>query len=58
MDQIVIDVKNNDKIGDDVIIFGDGKNCKQTVYDLAYKAKMIVYEIVSHVGNRVNLEYI
>ena len=58
MDQIVIEVKNNDKIGDDVIIFGDGKNCKQTVYDLAYKAKMIVYEIVSHVGNRVNLEYI
>lgn len=57
MDQIVIEVKNNDKIGDNIIIFGNGKNCSQTIYDLAYESKMIVYEIVVHVGNRVNLEY-
>ena len=58
MDQIVIEVKNKDKLGDNVIIFGNGKNCKQTVYELAYESDTIVHEILSHIGNRVNLEYI
>lgn len=58
MDQIVIEVKKNDKIGDTVVFFGNGKNCRQTIYDLAYESNMIVYEIVTHVGNRVNLKYI
>jgi alanine racemase len=58
MDQIVIEVKNGDKLGDKVVIFGDGYNCSQTIYDLAYESNMIVYEILTHIGNRVNIEYI
>jgi alanine racemase len=58
MDQIVIELKNGDKLGDKVIIFGNGINCNQTIYDLAYESNMVVYEILPHVGNRVNLEYI
>jgi alanine racemase len=58
MDQIVIEVKDEDKLHDNVIIFGNGKNCVQTVYDLAHEANMTVHEIVVHIGNRVNLEYI
>lgn len=57
MDQIVIEVKDNDKLDDEVIIFGNGKNCIQTVYDLAHIANTIVNEITVHLGNRVNLEY-
>jgi len=57
MDQIVIEIKEGDKLSDEVFIFGNGKDCIQTAYDLANEANMVVYEIVVHVGNRVNLNY-
>lgn len=57
MDQIIIESNDNDKIDDDVFIFGNGKNCKQTLYDLANLANTITYEIITHVGNRVNRNY-
>jgi alanine racemase len=57
MDQIVIEIKEGDKLSDEVFIFGNGKDCLQTAYDLANEANMVVYEIVVHVGNRVNLKY-
>lgn len=57
MDQIVIETKKQDKINDDVFIFGNGKNCKQTIYDLANISNTITYDIVTHIGNRVNRMY-
>jgi alanine racemase len=57
MDQIVIEIKEGDKLSDEVFIFGNGKDCIQTAYDLANEANMLVNEIVVHVGNRVNLKY-
>jgi alanine racemase len=57
MDQIVIEIKEGDKLSDEVFIFGNGKDCIQTAYDLANEANMLVHEIVVHVGNRVNLKY-
>jgi len=57
MDQIVIETKKQDKINDDVFIFGNGKNCKQTIYDLANISNTITYDIVTHIGNRVNRIY-
>jgi alanine racemase len=58
MDQIVIETKKQDKINDDVFIFGNGKNCKQTIYDLANISNTITYDIVTHIGNRVNRIYV
>ena len=57
MDQIIIETNKKDKINDDVIIFGNGKNCKQTIYDLANISNTITYDIVTHIGNRVNRIY-
>jgi alanine racemase len=57
MDQIIIESNENDKIDDDVFIFGNGKNCKQTLYDLANLANTITYEIITHIGDRVNRIY-
>ena len=57
MDQIIIASKDSDNISDDVFIFGDGKNCKQTVFDIANIANTITYEFLTHVGNRVNRIY-
>ena len=57
MDQIVIETKKQDKINDDVFIFGNGKNCRQTIYELANISNTITYDIVTHIGNRVNRIY-
>ena len=57
MDQIVIEAKKTDKINDDVFIFGNGNNCKQTMYDLANISNTITYDIATHIGNRVNRIY-
>jgi alanine racemase len=58
MDQIIIESKKGDKINDDVYIFGNGKNCKQTVLDLAEESDTIPHEILTHIGNRVSRIYI
>jgi alanine racemase len=58
MDQIIIKSKKGDKINDDVYIFGNGKNCKQTVLDLAEESETIPHEILTHIGNRVTRIYI
>jgi len=57
MDQIVIEAKKTDKNNDDVFIFGNGNNCKQTIYDLANISNTITYDIATHIGNRVNRIY-
>lgn len=58
MDQIVVESKKEDKINDDVYIFGNGKNCPQTIYDVAKLAKTIPLEILCHTGYRINRNYI
>jgi len=57
MDQIVVEAKEKDKINDTVHIFGNGKNCPQTVYDVAKLADMGPYEVMCHTGYRVNRIY-
>jgi len=54
MDQIVVEARENDKINDIVYIFGDGKNCSQTIYDLAKISNTIPLEILCHTGYRIN----
>jgi alanine racemase len=58
MDQIIVEATENDKINDDVIIFGNGSNCPQTVFDLAKLSNTIPEEILSHTGYRINRTYI
>ena len=58
MDQIIVESRDNDKVNDDVYIFGNGKNCPQTVYDIAKLAKTIPLEILCHVGYRINRKYV
>jgi alanine racemase len=58
MDQIIVESKDNDKVNDQVFIFGNGKNCCQTVYDLSKLAKTIPTEILCHTGYRINRTFI
>jgi alanine racemase len=58
MDQIVVESRDGDKVNDIVYIFGNGKNCPQTIYDLAKLAKTIPIEILCHTGYRINRTYI
>ncbi len=55
MDQCMIDVTsvNNIDIGDEVIIFGDGKNSLITADTLADFLGTISYEILCHISHRV-----
>jgi alanine racemase len=58
MDQIVIEADINDKINDEVYIFGNGVNCRQTIYDISKLSNSSPLEILSHIGYRVNRIYI
>jgi len=58
MDQIIIEANERDKINDDVIIFGNGKNCTQTIFDVAKAGDAFPIEILCHTGYRINREYI
>jgi alanine racemase len=58
MDQIVVEAKKNDKINDDVFIFGNGHNCPQTIFDIAKAGNAFPIEILCHAGYRVNRVYI
>lgn len=57
MDQIIVEANKIDKINDDAIIFGNGTNCPQTIYNVAHLAKTIPLEIVCHTGYRINRVY-
>jgi alanine racemase len=58
MDQIIVEAKENDKINDDVIIFGNGSNCPQTIFDVAKAGDAFPIEILCHTGYRINRTYI
>ncbi len=58
MDQIIVEAKERDKINDDVIIFGNGKNCVQTIFDVAKVGNAFPIEILCHTGYRINRTYI
>lgn len=58
MDQIIIEAKETDKVNDDVIIFGNGKNCPQTIFTVAKAGDAFPIEILCHTGYRINREYI
>jgi alanine racemase len=58
MDQIIVEAKKTDKINDNnVIIFGNGKNCPQTIDDIAKITNSIPREILCRVGYRINRVY-
>jgi len=58
MDQIIVEAKKTDKINDNnVIIFGNDKNCPQTIYDIAKITNSIPREILCRVGYRINRIY-
>lgn len=57
MDQIVVEAKEKDKLNDRVYIFGNGKNCPQTIYDVAKCGNSTPYEVICRTGYRVNRTY-
>ena len=57
MDQIVVESNDTDKVNDDAYIFGNGKNCPQTIYHVAKLANTDTLEILCHAGYRVNRVY-
>ena len=59
MDQIVIEAKKGDKMGDKVNLFGDkprGNN--QSLHDFAREGSTIPFNIITHMGERVNIKYV
>ena len=58
MDQIVIQAKKGDKIGDEVRFFGDKKKGFTSAIDFAKPSGTTPFNIITHVGNRVNRVYI
>ena len=58
MDQIIVESNDKDKVNDEVYIFGNGKDCPQTIYDVAKLSKTIPLEILCHTGYRINRTYV
>lgn len=58
MDQIVVEANEHDKINDEVIIYGNGENCPQTILTLSKISDEYASEILCHMGYRVNRIYI
>ena len=58
MDQIIVQAKKDDKVSDDCIIFGNGYNCKQTIFDVAKAGDASPVEILCHTGYRINRTYV
>lgn len=56
MDQISVEARDHDSANDEVIIFGNGSNCPQTIFDVA--GKMLPIEILCHLGYRINRTYL
>jgi alanine racemase len=60
MDQIVIEAKRVDKVGDVVLLFGaPNRGAKQTAYDVANMSDTIVDELVIRTNStsRVDRQY-
>ena len=59
MDQIVIESHENDRVSDEVIVYGNPqKGIKQTVYDIANASNTITDEVLCRNNYRVALKYI
>ena len=58
MDQIVIQAKKRDKMGDEVRFFGDKKKGFTSVVDFAKPSGTTPHNIITHIGNRVKHEYV
>ena len=59
MDQIVIEAKKGDKLDDTVHFFGDKKyGNNQTLFEFAKQASASPFDIITHLGERVNRVYI
>lgn len=58
MDQIIVEARDNDKINDEAYLFGNGKDCPQTIYNLSKLADTIPLEILCHTGYRINRTYV
>lgn len=57
-DQITIEINKKDKIGDEVQLFGDKKHgFKQSIYDIAKQGSTVPLNILSHIGERIKMEY-
>jgi alanine racemase len=53
MDQFILDAGSDPvKVGDEVVIFGNGANGELTAEELALAAETINYEIVTRIGGR------
>lgn len=53
MDQFILDVGGDQvKVGDEVVIFGNGSRSEPTAEELALAAETINYEIVTRIGGR------
>jgi alanine racemase len=58
MDQFVVDVGSDEvAVGDEVVLFGAGRDGEPTADDWAEAADTINYEIVTRIGPRVRKEY-
>jgi len=58
MDQIVIQARKDDKIGDEVYFFGDKSKGLTSPIDFAKPSGTTIYNIITHVGSRVKREYV
>lgn len=59
MDQFVVDARNNDvEIGEDVIVFGPGRDGEPTAQDWATWAGTNPHEILTGIGSRVGRRYL
>uniref|UniRef100_A0A6C0I699 Alanine racemase C-terminal domain-containing protein n=1 Tax=viral metagenome TaxID=1070528 RepID=A0A6C0I699_9ZZZZ len=59
MDQIVIEAKKGDKMGDKVHLFGDNKRGNnQSLHDFAREGSTTPFNIITRMGERVNIKYV
>lgn len=58
MDQIVIQARKGDKMGDEVRFFGDRNKGFTSPIDFAKPSGTSIFNIITHVGNRVKREYL
>jgi alanine racemase len=54
MDQVVLEAKEDDKLGDEVKVIGNPKNGFIPAYELANKGKTTTFNILTHISNRVS----
>jgi alanine racemase len=59
MDQFVIDLGSDELVpGDEVVLFGPGRDGELTADEWAARIDTIGYELVTRVGTRVPREYV